>query len=377
MRTLTLLFALATGSALFSQPLCNAMQAGFSHSPTPLGIQFTDQTVGNQPTSWSWDFGDGTTSTQQNPLHAYTQPGTYRVCLTAWYRPSQTSRDSCRSTRCESITFHRPNTNTCAWLHANFTSTRTSAGIQFNYTPPDPNAQYRYQWDFGDGNTSTDQNPLHVYANDGRYQVCLVVTARTATGTTVYCTRRSCQLVPWHSPRPDPCVWLDAGFTFTRATTGIQFNYAPTDPNAQYRYRWDFGDGTTSTDQNPLHRYAADGQYRVCLVVTGISTAGTNTACTARSCEEVGWPRMAPWPDERSFTLYPQPALDHLMIAGPEDAPTGAVLRLFGLDGQVLRQERVDAWPHRLVLEGLAPGTFLLRLEGEGQALHWRVMVMR
>jgi PKD repeat protein len=60
--------------------------ADFSASPTtgstPLAVSFTDSSSGN-PTDWSWDFGDGTTSTAQNPNHTYTSPGTYTVSLTA------------------------------------------------------------------------------------------------------------------------------------------------------------------------------------------------------------------------------------------------------------------------------------------------------
>jgi len=184
--------------------------------------------------------------------------------------------------------------------------------------------------------------------------------------------------VEWRVPTPSDCSWLHANFTSMRTRAGLQFNYTPPNPNAQYRYQWDFGDGSTSTDQNPLHRYSADGRYQVCLVVTAIPPAGTvNRVCTARSCENVGWQGIAPWPEEESFVLYPQPATDHVTIAGPEDAPTGVVLRLYGMDGQVLGQERVEGWPHRLSLAGLPAGTHLLRMEGDGRMLHWRVMVVR
>lgn len=62
----------------------NALQAGFSGTPTtggsPLSVQFTDISIGS-PTTWSWDFGDGFTSTEQNPLHVYQNAGTYSVTL--------------------------------------------------------------------------------------------------------------------------------------------------------------------------------------------------------------------------------------------------------------------------------------------------------
>ncbi len=179
---MVLMFAVAISKA---QTGCHAM---FSvHQPaTSLTVHFTDSsTSAHNITSWLWDLGDGTTSTSQNPSHTYAHGGTYYVCLTMH------DAHGCSNHSCHNITVN-PVASGC---HAAFTfySTSTSNLVNFTNTSTGTTIHTTYSWDFGDGNTSTDENPHHTYAHSGHYTVCLYMSDLT-TG----CSSHICHTVNYH-----------------------------------------------------------------------------------------------------------------------------------------------------------------------------------
>lgn len=134
--------------------VCLPASAFYTYVDANGVIQFTD--VSANATSWSWYFGDATSSSQQNPQHTYTVNGTYNVCLIA--------ADCDADTICTQVT-------TCPEvLSASFTSNDSALTANFTSTS---NSAASYLWDFGDGNQSTAQNPTHNYSNTGLYTVCL------------------------------------------------------------------------------------------------------------------------------------------------------------------------------------------------------------
>ncbi|MDQ7787756.1 MAG: PKD domain-containing protein [Thermodesulfovibrionales bacterium] len=145
--------------------------ANFTGTPTsgvaPLNVSFTDTSSG-APTSWSWNFGDGGTSTLQNPSHSYSTPGTYTVSLTATntYGPDT-------ETKTGYITVLAPTAPT-----ANFTGSPTSGTVPLNvnFTDTSLGAPTSWSWNFGDGGTSALQNPSHSYSTPGTYTVSLTAT---------------------------------------------------------------------------------------------------------------------------------------------------------------------------------------------------------
>ena len=157
--------------------------AAFSGTPTsgqlPLAVSFTDAST-NVPTSWNWTFGDGGTSTAQNPSHTYTAAGSYTVTLTA-----ANSYGSDPETKTGYITVTAPPAPVAA-----FTGTPTSGDYPLNvtFTDQSTNSPTSWSWNFGDGGTSTAQNPSHTYTAAGSYTVVLTATstwgsdAETKTG---------------------------------------------------------------------------------------------------------------------------------------------------------------------------------------------------
>jgi PKD repeat protein len=138
----------------------------FTASPTaglaPLTVQFTDLSTGG-PTSWLWTFGDGGTSTTQNPQHTYTAPGLYTVTLNA-----TNEYGSDEEIRTDYITVYAPVT---AQFSANVTGGIAPLTVQF--TDLSTGGPTAWSWSFGDGNTSAAQNPVHTYTTAGTHTVTL------------------------------------------------------------------------------------------------------------------------------------------------------------------------------------------------------------
>ncbi|MCP3915233.1 MAG: PKD domain-containing protein, partial [bacterium] len=144
--------------------------AEFAGSPlsgtAPLAVSFSDLSNG-LVTSWSWDFGDGATSTQQNPSHTYTSSGSYTVALTV---TGPGGNDG--ETKTGYITVN------AAAPVAEFTGSPLSgtAPLAVGFTDQSAGEVSSWSWDFGDGATSTQQNPSHTYTSSGSYTVALTVT---------------------------------------------------------------------------------------------------------------------------------------------------------------------------------------------------------
>lgn len=161
--------ALPTGVRTITK--CFSPIVDFAASQTTIftggTIDFTDLSS-NSPTSWSWNFGDGGMSNQQNPSYSYSTPGTYTVTLAATNQDGTTTES-----KLGYITVITPTSPV-----ADFTSDITTAAVgqSIFFTDLSSGAPDSWIWDFGDGYTSTLQNPEHIYAATGTYDVSLTVT---------------------------------------------------------------------------------------------------------------------------------------------------------------------------------------------------------
>ena len=150
--------------------------ADFSASPTsgkaPLNVQFTDKSIG-KPTKWNWDFGDGSKSYLQNPTHKYSKAGVYTVSLTA--KNAQGSNTATKTDYIKVVT--KP--------VASFSAKPTSGKAPLNvaFTDKSTRIPTKWKWSFGDGTTSTVQNPKHKYLQEGNYKVTLTVTNAAGSST--------------------------------------------------------------------------------------------------------------------------------------------------------------------------------------------------
>ncbi len=247
-----------------------------------MSYQFLDASMGN-PMSWSWDFGDGSTSTLQNPMHIYTAPGLYLVCLTITCNPNTPPATFCDSIM---VTGNPPNCDNY------FTTTVSNLTVVFEgFT--NSTAYTYYMWDFGFGATGSGQTVTHTFPQAGKYHVCLT------TVDSNNCTFTSCKnihLIGGNNCNANFHIYPDSsvmyGFSFMDASQP-----APVDT-----WAWDFGDGNTSSLQNPYHVYNAAGVYQVCLTITKGNPA-TGTFCTDTYCNDVVIDTIYPCHNDFQFAV--------------------------------------------------------------------------
>jgi len=241
-----------------SSPSSAKPVANFSATPTsgktPLNVKFTDASTGS-PTSWLWNFGDGSRSFVQNPTHKYSKAGIYTVNLTV---KNAKGRNTVTKTEYIKV-ITKP--------VANFTSSVTSGKTPLNikFTDTSTGIPDKWIWDFGDGSKTFHQNPTHKYSKAGTYTVNLTV--KNAKGKNTVTKTEYINVIT----KPV------ANFTssVTSGKTPLKVKFTDTSTGTPAKWRWDFGDGAKSFQQNPIHKYSKAGTYTVNLTVK--NAKGKNT----------------------------------------------------------------------------------------------------
>ncbi|MFT3884160.1 MAG: PKD domain-containing protein [Flavobacteriales bacterium] len=246
---------------------------------TPFTQRYPDATIiplNNTPHgqwSYAWDFGDGATSTNVDPApHTYASWGTYTVTLVV-------SIGGCADTVRQNVTIEPP-LPTASFIGSGegcvpYTLALTNTSLQ----------AIGYQWDFGDGGTSTADNPVYTWTRPGVYTVTL--TAQGVGGGQATAVKVDSVIV---HPRANAYFVLQPNEVVV--PTGPLFTYNLSD-NAD-QYVWDFGDGGTSTETAPVHYYTAPGTYDVWLVANNQwncpDTFAVPAAVTAIAAGELHFP---------------------------------------------------------------------------------------
>jgi PKD repeat protein len=175
-------YSITTTDGTGGTPANTAPAAQFGHAATGLSVQFTDQSTDSdgQIATRQWNFGNGSTSTAQNPQHTYAVAGTYTVTLTV------TDDDGASSTTSKSVTVSSgqpANQPPVATFTATPTSGTAPLTVNFNASASsDPNGTaLTYSWDFGDGSNATGVTASHTYTASGTYTAVLTVSDGQAT----------------------------------------------------------------------------------------------------------------------------------------------------------------------------------------------------
>jgi PKD repeat protein len=215
--------------------------SGFTSTSNMLQVDFTNSTTG--ATSYSWDFGDGNSSTDTDPVHTYEEDGTYEVVLTATNDcGSVTSTETVVVVSMPTAGFTADATNGCAPMTVQFSNNSSQNAETFEWSFPG-----------GDPATSTEENPTVVYNTPGVFGVTLTVTNAAGSNTS--------NEVDFVTVNAAPAT------SFDHSISGNDVTFENTSDNFT-SYSWDFGDGNTSDENNPTHTYESDGAYTVVLTTT-------------------------------------------------------------------------------------------------------------
>jgi gliding motility-associated-like protein len=249
---------------VMDKPVVNFIAPVTTACQGPLTVNFQDASP--DATSWQWDFGDGITSTTQNPSHIYTAEGSYNVTLTI------ISRLGCTNTITKPA-FVRIVKPTVAFGNA-----PNGGCVPFTFTPTAivnaVDAVVSYFWEYGDGftaTTTTATGPAHQYMATGNYTIKLTIT--TAGGCT-----ESVELVNGIRTGTPPLSNFAVTSTDACASDAINFSFTPTTPPTADEWLWDFGDGNTSSLENPTHTYADSGYFSVTVTAYNNKCPTTSTA---------------------------------------------------------------------------------------------------
>jgi len=252
-------FNMVTNAAPVANPSASPTTVNEGSSVAFTG-GFTDADAGDTHT-FSWTFGDGGTSTSQNPTHTYAQNGSYTAAFTV------TDNSGASDTENVAITVNNVNPTVTAAIPGAGT-VASAVSFSSSFTDPGTSDTHTFFWDFGDGGFSTAQNPSHLYGAGGTFNVTVTVTdsdqgSGQASGTIVV------NAPPVANAGPNKVA--NEGTTLT-------FSGTFSDPGTGHTFLWDFGDGSTATTQIATHAYADNGTYVSTFTVTdsgGLSDSDT------------------------------------------------------------------------------------------------------
>lgn len=324
-----------------------APDANFTYSVNGTEVTFISNAINSD--NYLWDFGDNTTSTQENPsVHNFPSVGVYEVCLT-------TSNQCGSSEMCmEVVVGSQPN--------ALFSASQVNGCSPFSidFTDESTNSPTEWLWQFPGGtpSTSTEQNPTVLYETPGNYTVSLTVQNSVNSDIEV----RSEYIIVQELP--------EAQFSFA---TDINNNYTfiftnETQPNSDI-YIWDFGDGTTSYDTNPVHTYAIPGTYLVTL-------NALNGSCGGSTSQQVG---IINGTEEANLfpttSVFPNPFVNVLFISFDEMLNAPVNVEIISIDGKTVLTEYTENTQNiRLDTATLPSGMYVVQITYKGEQIRIKVV---
>lgn len=218
----------------------------------PLIVAFQDKSTGN-PTSWTWNLGNGTIAANQNPVTTYADPGTYTIKLSI---KNASGKDSVIRTSyitvyaLPQVGFDAASTQGCYPLDVKYSNNSKAGSGTISF----------YLWDFGDGNIDTIAKPMHTYVSGGVFDITLKVT-----------NSYGCYSALTKSDFIKIDNGVNAGFDLVSLdvckSPAVAVFENTSEGSDNLNYTWDFGDGSTSTDKLPVHIYSTSGNYNVVLTV--------------------------------------------------------------------------------------------------------------
>lgn len=327
-------------NAAFSVPgSCDGQSVVFTNNSTPPQ---------GQTNNYVWEFGDGQSSNANNPSHTYGSFGVYNVKLNV------VSSNGCTDMTESSVTVAvRPIAGFFAEpvCQGNPTIFRNNTAAMGNTS---------YTWDFGNGKTSNDANPVETFANAGSYNVKLV----SGLGA---CTDTASQVVNvWANPSAAP-----TGESNLNGNGTIAFKANATGAN---RFQWFFGDGGSSTQENPIYRYPTNALHRVTLHVWSAEGCTQKYDLSVRVQATSVNTVLA-----GSIKAYPNPTTGLVTIdAGNADTKNWNVTVSNIIGKMVMKPENsFENGKMDINLAGLAQGVYMVNIEAGSETITLKITLTR
>lgn len=212
-----------------------------------LAVKFFNFSLG-EPDKYSWDFGDGIKSNEENPSHKYKSPGLYSIRLTIEKKGIEKS-----ITKENYIRVYE-------YLKADFIADKDTCPPNENilFTDKSIKKPIKWKWEFGDGENSFEQNPTHQYYKEGAYSVKLTVYSKTKKSTEI----KTQYINILRKLSSNIYADIQEGYAPLKVSFSDISSGNPTE------YYWDFGDGFISESRNPIHYYNLPGEYNVKHIIT-------------------------------------------------------------------------------------------------------------
>jgi len=243
-----------------STPLSATAAASPTTGNAPLSVSFTGSaTGGTAPYSYNWAFGDGSTSTAQNPSHTYTAAGTYTATLTV----TDSASPAHTATSSVTVTVSAVGNPLVATASATPTSGQIPVNVAFTGTATGGTPPYSYSWNFGDGSTSTAQNPSHSYGTAGTFTATLTVTDSSTPAKTA-----SSSVTITAAPIQGTVPGAPTGLTASAGNGQVSLSWTPPASN-----------GGVNITSYRVYRGTASGSETL-LTTGGCSGLGAVTSCT-------------------------------------------------------------------------------------------------
>ncbi len=206
-----------------------------------------------------------------------------------------------------------------------------------------------FNWDFGDGANSTEENPFHTYQENGTYTVTLTAS-------------NGCGQVTNSDDVTIDCS-ISGDFTFTVDKNVVQF----TSTSDGTGFLWDFDDGNYASDENPLHTFSEIGTYNV--VFYPINVCGYDSIAHEVEITEIGIKDVS----EQHIFVYPNPAKEKIMIKVPGKASTH--ISLYNAQGVLIKQKQSKSQTHvkEMSLKGLSKGVYFLVIKMNERVYHKKI----
>jgi PKD repeat protein len=313
--------------------------ADFSSTVNGLSVDFTNLSSGGYQAQY-WDFGDGFGNSEDaNPSYTYFVAGTYEVCLSVF----DTLTGTCFDDQCYDVTVTTGGGGG-GGCQAAFTYTKNE--LQFNGVDVSTGSILTAFWDFGDGSNPAITGD-HLYDEPGVYEVCL-----TVANIIPFCFDETCKTVE-----------------ITENTCDVDFEWSFNDQNLFAfknlsvgnftAVKWEFGDGNTSTFNNPNYNYNQAGTYNVCL------TTFENGSTCGFGCKDVD---VYPLGTEEivasaQFMAFPNPSNGNITLSIPSVfVGSETQVSVLDLSGRLVSSANFVATGSKELMVNAASGTYFMQI---------------